>query len=89
VLVAAFIPIIQSFQNINTQPLWWALLFGGCLGGNITIVGSTANIVAAGILEKERNIKISFLYWLFVGLIVGVVTVTIVWACLMFLPIYK
>ncbi len=89
VLVAAFIPIIQSFQNINTQPLWWALLFGGCLGGNITIVGSTANIVAAGILEKERNIKISFLRWLIIGLIVGIVTVCIVWACLVFLPIYK
>jgi Na+/H+ antiporter NhaD/arsenite permease-like protein len=89
VLVAAFIPIIQSFQNINAQPLWWALLFGGCLGGNITIVGSTANIVAAGILEKEKNIKINFLYWLWIGLIVGIVTVSIVWACLSFLPIYR
>jgi Na+/H+ antiporter NhaD/arsenite permease-like protein len=89
VLVAAFIPVVQSFQGINLEPLWWALLFGGCLGGNITIVGSTANIVAAGILEKERNIKISFMRWLFVGLIVGVVTVSTVWACLIFLPIYK
>lgn len=89
VLVAAFIPIVQSFQNINLQPLWWALLFGGCLGGNITIVGSTANIVALGILEKERNIKINFLRWLIIGIIVGVVTVSIVWACLVLLPIYK
>lgn len=89
VLVAAFIPIIQSFQNINLEPLWWALLFGGCLGGNITIVGSTANIVAAGILEKEKNIKINFLRWLIIGIIVGVLTVGIVWACLLFLPIYK
>ncbi|MDD5291839.1 MAG: SLC13 family permease [Candidatus Omnitrophica bacterium] len=89
VLVAAFIPIIQSFQNINLGPLWWALLFGGCLGGNITVVGSTANIVAAGILEKERNVKISFLRWIGVGLLVGVVTVSVVWVCLMFLPAYQ
>lgn len=89
VLVAAFIPIIQSLQNINLDPLWWALLFGGCLGGNITIVGSTANIVAAGILEKEKRIKISFLRWFFVGSIVGVITVCLVWACLVFLPIYR
>ncbi|MCX7830295.1 MAG: aminotransferase V, partial [Acidobacteria bacterium] len=41
------------------QPLWWALLFGGCFGGNITLIGSTANIVALGILEKERNIKVA------------------------------
>jgi Na+/H+ antiporter NhaD/arsenite permease-like protein len=55
VLVAAFIPVIQSFQglNMNLEPLWWALLFGGCLGGNITLIGSTANIVALGIIEKE------------------------------------
>ncbi|OGX14819.1 MAG: hypothetical protein A2166_05910, partial [Omnitrophica WOR_2 bacterium RBG_13_41_10] len=65
VLVAAFIPIVQSFQglNLNLQPLWWALLFGGCLGGNITLVGSTANIVALGILEKEKKIRISFFQW--------------------------
>ncbi|MFC1708980.1 SLC13 family permease [Candidatus Omnitrophota bacterium] len=89
VLVAAFIPIIQSFQNVQLDSLWWALLFGGCLGGNITIVGSTANIIALGILEKERNIKISFLRWLSIGLIVGVVTLFVVWGCLVFLPGYK
>jgi len=89
VLVAAFIPIIQGFQNINLGPLWWALLFGGCLGGNITIVGSTANIVAAGILEKERKVKISFLRWIIVGLLIGVMTISIVWACLVFLPTYR
>lgn len=89
VLVAAFIPIIQSFQDINLSPLWWALLFGGCLGGNITIIGSTANIIAIGILEKERNIKISFWRWFRIGIFVGAITVAIAWACLVFLPIYK
>ncbi|MFH1001649.1 MAG: SLC13 family permease [bacterium] len=89
VLVAAFIPIVQSLQSMNSDALWWALLFGGCLGGNITIIGSTANIIALGILEKERNIKISFLRWISIGLIVGIVTIMIVWTCLVFLPIYK
>jgi len=90
VLVAAFIPIIQGFQvlNVKLQPLWWALLFGGCLGGNITLVGSTANIVALGILEKERNIRITFFRWFWVGLTVGLTTTVIVWAALLFLPIY-
>ncbi len=91
VLVAAFIPVIQSFQalNVNLQPLWWALLFGGCLGGNITLVGSTANIVALGILEKERNIRITFFRWFWVGLSVGIATTTVVWLALMFLPFYR
>ncbi|MDD4953851.1 MAG: SLC13 family permease [Candidatus Omnitrophica bacterium] len=89
VLVAAFIPVIQSFHGLNLQPLWWALLFGGCLGGNITLVGSTANIVALGILEKERNIHIKFFQWLRIGLTVGVVTTVIVWLALLFLPVYR
>jgi Na+/H+ antiporter NhaD/arsenite permease-like protein len=91
VLVAAFIPVIQSFQalNLNLHPLWWALLFGGCLGGNITLVGSTANIVALGILEKEKNIRMTFMRWFGIGLTVGVVTTMVVWAALLFVPIYR
>lgn len=91
VLVAAFIPVVQGFQslNLNLQPLWWALLFGGCLGGNITLVGSTANIVAIGIVEKEKRVKISFLTWFWIGLLVGLATTLIVMAALIFLPFYR
>jgi Na+/H+ antiporter NhaD/arsenite permease-like protein len=91
VLVAAFIPVVQSFQglNLNLQPLWWALLFGGCFGGNITLIGSTANIVALGILEKERNVRITFFRWFWVGLTVGVITTAVVWGALTFLPYYR
>lgn len=91
VLVAAFIPVIQSLQELgyNLQALWWALLFGGCLGGNITMIGSTANIVALGILEKERDVKIEFLRWLKIGAVVGIVTTMIVWLALSIFPFYK
>ena len=78
VVVATYIPIVQSLSslNINVKPLWWAILFGACYGGNITIIGSTANIIAMDILEKNRNIRINFLQWLKIGLIVGIVTTT-------------
>lgn len=91
VLVAALIPVIQSFHLPDgaMQPLWWALLFGGCLGGNITLVGSTANIVALGILEKEKNIKMTFFQWFWVGLFVGLVTTCVVWLVLVTVPFYK
>ncbi|MDD5059523.1 MAG: SLC13 family permease [Candidatus Omnitrophica bacterium] len=91
ILVAAFVPIIQGFHslNINLQSLWWALLLGGCLGGNITLIGSTANIVAIGLLEKESRIKITFLEWLKVGLTVGIITTLIVMFALLFLPFYR
>ncbi len=91
VFVAAFIPVIHSFKEIgfNITPLWWALLFGGCLGGNITMIGSTANIVALGILEKERNIKIVFFQWFWIGISVAILTTSIVWLGLLFLPFYR
>ena len=90
VLVATVIPVIQDFQGLGVtlQALWWALLFGGCFGGNITLVGSTANIVALGILEKERKLKVTFLEWFGIGLTVGIITTLIVWAALICLPYY-
>ncbi len=91
ILVAGFIPVIQGFLvlNPNLQVLWWALLFGGCLGGNITVVGSTANIVAIGILEKEKNIRMNFFRWFWVGLSAGLITTVIAWMALLLLPVYK
>ena len=90
VLVAALIPVIQSCKAMDVvlEPLWWALLLGGCFGGNITLVGSTANIVALGILEKERKVRITFMRWFGIGLTVGVVTTVIAWAMLLFIPFY-
>jgi len=91
VLVAALIPVVQSLQGITAslKPLWWALLFGGCLGGNITLVGSTANIVALGMLEKEKRIHIRFFQWFWIGLTVGTATTIVVWIALLVLPIYR
>lgn len=77
VLVAAVIPVIKEIGGAT--PLWWALLFGGCLGGNITMIGSTANIVALGLLEKRYRMQIRFGEWLKVGALVGVVTCFIAW----------
>ncbi len=90
VLVSAIIPVVQGFQglSINIQPLWWALLFGGCFGGNITLVGSTANIVALGLLEKEENIHMTFFRWFWIGLIIGTVTTAIAWIAILFLPMF-
>jgi len=80
-LVSTFIPVIEALKNIGieTTVLWWALLFGGCLGGNITMVGSTANIVALGMLEKKDKLHINFFQWLKIGLVVGLVSTAIVW----------
>ena len=61
------------------MPLWWALLFGACFGGNITLIGSTANIVALGMLEKHSHRGIGFFQWLKIGLISFVTACLIAW----------
>ncbi|MBN2612692.1 MAG: anion permease [Bacteroidales bacterium] len=71
VFVAAFIPVVNE---IGATPLWWALLFGGCFGGNITMIGSTANIVALGMMEKRYRQHITFLEWFRIGIVVGIFT---------------
>lgn len=74
VVVSTYIPIVKNIAALhpwNLNPVWWAILFGACHGGNITMIGSTANIVALGLLEKKFNIKIRFLDWLKVGLVIG------------------
>lgn len=79
VFVAAFVPVVVE---LNATPLWWALLFGACLGGNITVIGSAANIIAVGVLEKRHRRSIDFFGWLKVGLVVGVITCIVAWAAL-------
>ena len=61
---ATMIPLVQNIGTLghfaNIAPLWWSLSLGVCLGGNGTIFGASANVVAVGLLE-EQGYKISFL----------------------------
>lgn len=56
-ITIALIPVIQGLGSagISIAPLWWALVLGAGLGGNGTIIGSTANIVIASISEKTET----------------------------------
>ncbi len=75
VVVSSYIPVVKGLPStVNTKPLWWSLLFGACYGGNITMIGSTANIVALGLLGKRLGKKIMFLEWLKIGLVVGIIS---------------
>jgi Na+/H+ antiporter NhaD/arsenite permease-like protein len=80
VFVAAFIPVVKE---LHSTQLWWALLFGACFGGNITVIGSTANIVALGMLEKRYRSQIKFLEWLKIGSIIGIITCLIAWGAIL------
>jgi len=83
-VVATFIPIVSSLgaAGVNIAPLWWALLFGGTLGGNATMIGSTANVVAIGMLEKEKH-TVRFGQWLGPGLAVTLPTLALAFVWLL------
>jgi len=59
---ATMIPLIKdlgAMSGMNVIPLWWALSLGACLGGNGTIIGASANVIAAGMAEEHGH-KITF-----------------------------
>jgi len=63
--VAAMIPLIiqvGEMSSMDISPLWWALSLGACLGGNGTMVGASANVVAMGMAERN-GYKITFGYY--------------------------
>ncbi len=54
--LAAMLPVaISMAHNLGVNPslLLFGLLIGASLGGNITPIGASANIVACGLLKKE------------------------------------
>ena len=86
IFVAAFSPVIEQLSvTVKDLPLWWALLFGACFGGNITMIGSTANIVALGMLEKHGGHRVSFFQWIKIGALCTVISGAIAVGALLFL----
>jgi len=71
------IPLVQELgQNVNTEPLVWALVLGANLGGNATIVGASANVVVSSISES-RGHPISFLTYLRYGVPATLLTMVV------------
>jgi Na+/H+ antiporter NhaD/arsenite permease-like protein len=60
-------PNFQGQFPPEVLPLFYAMMFGATLGGNGTLVGASANIVAAGIAEQHGR-RITFHTFLHYGL---------------------
>jgi Na+/H+ antiporter NhaD/arsenite permease-like protein len=59
-----------------TVPVFVAMMFGATLGGNATLVGASANIVAVGICAKEGD-RVTFMRFVRYGLPITLVQLTI------------
>lgn len=72
------LPLIKNLETAfpNVEALWWSLALGACLGGNATLIGASANVVAANISKKNGKV-ISFIEYLKYGLPLTFVTIVI------------
>ena len=79
--VASMSPVVTELSAGISQQygdvLWWALAFGADFGGNATIIGASANVVAIGLAHKA-GIKISFWQFAKYGIPVTLVSVVMV-----------
>lgn len=83
---AGSLGLAEVYHAPDIMPLWWALSLGACLGGNLTTIGSAANVVVVGIAESSSH-PISFIRFFKYGLpvAVGSLVISSIWLWLVFL----
>lgn len=87
--LAAMLPVALSMSgnlNINPSLFLFGLLIGASLGGNITPIGASANIVACGLLKKE-GYEVKFKDFMKIGIPFTLVAVSA--ACLFVWLVWK
>lgn len=75
--VASMVPVVAQLKEALhpiDDSMWWALAAGADFGGNLTIVGASANVVAIG-LAAAKGYKISFWKFAAYGIPVTLVSV--------------
>jgi len=68
--ILAMLPVVRSLAlGMGTDPylLYFGLLIGTSVGGNITPIGASANVVTCGILKKH-NYTVDFMQFIRIGL---------------------
>ena len=74
------VPVIEYLAaaglGLDLEILAWALAFGACFGGNATLIGASANIVTATMLDRQ-GYTMSFVKWMYGGVPVTIVTVAV------------
>jgi Na+/H+ antiporter NhaD/arsenite permease-like protein len=81
-LVAAqAVPEIALAAGFNdwpnaTLPVFVAMMFGGTLGGNATLIGASANVVAVGICVANGK-RVTFMQFLRIGLPIAAVQLSV------------
>lgn len=59
-LAAMLAKILAADSTPTESPLWWCVIFGANLGGNITPIGSASTVVAMTIIHRQK-LPLSFI----------------------------
>ena len=59
-LAAVLSNILNSMGIADDSGMWWSVIFGANLGGNLTPIGSASTLVAVTIMHK-KDLRISFM----------------------------
>ncbi len=73
------IPVVRLMMETTPVPhniLWWALALGACFGGNLTMIGASANIVSIG-MAKQSGVNISFLGFMKISAVITIITLIV------------
>ena len=75
---ATAIPVVERLiaDGLPAAPLWWSLALGACLGGNLTLVGASANIVVANQAARAGH-QIGFFEFMRYGAVVTIASLAI------------
>ena len=79
--VMVFLPGIESLPAASARPLWLALGAFSTLAGNLTILGSVANVIVFEFARRD-GVEIGFLEYLKAGFPLTLATCVIAWAWL-------
>jgi len=83
-MVALYLPIMKSLSYGSQDIYAWAALAGGStLAGNLTILGAASNLIIIEEAER-RGVKLSFIEFLKVGVLVTAVNFVILYTALYF-----
>jgi Na+/H+ antiporter NhaD/arsenite permease-like protein len=76
--VASMSPVVAGLVGPDGEPqvLWWALALGADLGGNATLIGASANVVVAGIADRN-GYPIGFWQFTRYGLVLTFATIAV------------
>ena len=83
--VLLFEPVVQAMPAASRETAWLALAMSSTFAGNLTLLGSVANLIVVEQARRE-GVSVSFLEYCKVGVPLTLLTLALGVAWLMFVP---